>query len=151
MTDALDPAARDFLRANTRTFLFTRRADGSPTGHPMLGLFGDDDVLRFSTYRRSAKVANLRRDDRVCCVVTAAEPATDPSRDPRALVLQGRARVVDDGSAPLAARAATATASDLEVPGTITRKAAERLRSGKRVVVEVVPERASFTTRPGGD
>ena len=47
------PAAEDFLRAHTRTFLLTLRPDGAPTCHPMVGLWRDG-ALWLNTYRVAA-------------------------------------------------------------------------------------------------
>ena len=47
------PAAEDFLRAHTRTFLLTLRPGGAPTCHPMVGLWRDG-ALWLNTYRVAA-------------------------------------------------------------------------------------------------
>jgi PPOX class probable F420-dependent enzyme len=129
----IPPEVEEFLRENTRTFLLTLREDGSPTGHPMIGLWRSG-ALWFSTYRKSAKVRNVRREARVCCVVTSPDAG-------RAVALSGRAAVMPPGSEiPPEGEVRVAGA----VPDAIAERSRERLRSGKRVLIRVTPGHAEF-------
>lgn len=130
------PEVEEFLRRNTRTFLLTIRPDGSPTGHPMIGLYRRG-ALYFSTYGKSAKVRNLSAHPRVCCVVTTPDDETDF----RAAVVHGVADVLPPGSSIPAEEGTTLPA---EVPSDVSGRSQERLRQGKRVVVRVQPEDATF-------
>jgi hypothetical protein len=122
-----------FLRAHSRTFLLGLRADGSPTGWPMVCLY-PGDALEFSTYGRSQKVRDFERNDNACCVVA-------PVTSDRALVLRGTAAVRRDQHEPPWNRALP---PDVGVGGEVRRRAEERLRSGKRVVLRFTPHEARF-------
>lgn len=144
MTGVPEEAER-FLAAHARAFLLVRRADGWPTGYPMLGLWRDG-ALHFSTYAKSAKVRNLERDDRVCCLVTS-----DDEDDPefRAVLVRGRAEVLPGAELPSGRGADEQAAAGRGVPEGIVERSRERLRAGKRVLVRVVPERVSGPSRAG--
>jgi hypothetical protein len=63
----LAPDVVEFLGRHNQVFLLTRRADGWPTGYPMVGNYHDNGI-EFSTYRASAKVA-LRHEEGKRCVL----------------------------------------------------------------------------------
>jgi hypothetical protein len=134
VTDALGPEEDEFLRAHSRTFLLATRADGSPTGWPMVGLY-PGGTLEFSTYGTSRKVVDLRRNPECCCVVA-------PVDSDRALVLRGTAAVVDGQHEP--STGGDDVRSDIKVAPGIGERARERMKSGKRVVVRFTPTRAEF-------
>lgn len=131
----IPPDADEFLKSHTRTFLLTLRADGSPTAHPMVGLYNHGRIS-FSTYRKSAKTRNVQRDPRATCLVTTRYD--DPNF--RALVFRGRARVLEAEEQPERPRPASVGA----VPSSISTRSRERLKSGKRIVIEVGPEAVGF-------
>src|ERR1700760_1231098 len=91
----LVPDIAAFLASHRRAFLVTVTSDGHPTVHP-LSLINSDDGLFFNTYRKSAKVRNLRRDPQVACVVASADD-DDPFR---AIEVVGMAEVVDPDRLP---------------------------------------------------
>ena len=62
------PEIDAFLKEHRRTFFITIRKDGTPTIHPMTGLY-HEGRLRYSSYKTSAKNRNIERDDRVCSLV----------------------------------------------------------------------------------
>jgi len=128
------PAAEDFLRAHTRTFLLTLRPDGAPTCHPMVGLWRDG-ALWLNTYRKSAKVRNLTVEPRVACVVVTDD---DEPRF-RGVVLRGRAEVVPAPVAPAGGPDAPA-ARPPGVGAEVTHRVRARLAEGKRVLIRIVPE-----------
>lgn len=127
-----------FLAAHTRTMLVTLRADGSPTIHPMLGLWREG-ALWFNTYRNSVKLQNIERDPRVCCLVLGG----DDELTPPAVVVHGAAELlppgtlVPDGAGPPPVTPAGVT-------GGIVRKVAARVETAKRVMFRVEPVRAGF-------
>ena len=138
--NALPPEAEEFLRANARAFLLTLRRDGSPTGHPMTAIVRDG-VVYFNTYRKSSKVRNIERDPRVCCLVTTA----DDDGDARGVVIDGTAEIV--AAETLDSLASNVNTGAARIPeergvseGTLSR-IGDRLRSGKRVLVRIVPDR----------
>jgi hypothetical protein len=126
------PAEHAFLAAHTRVFLLATRADGSPTGWPMVGIHRDD-ALEFSTYRRSQKVRDLLRDPAAACVVA-------PTDGDRALSVRGTAAVVE--ADPDAAGGGAPT--DGRVDPAVAARARARMASGQRVVVRVVPTDATW-------
>jgi PPOX class probable F420-dependent enzyme len=64
-------AAREFVRANGRAVMATRRADGSPQLSPVVVAVGSDGQLVVSTREQSAKAKNVRRTPVVTlCVLT---------------------------------------------------------------------------------
>jgi len=134
MSEVIGPEEDDFLRAHSRTFLLATRADGSPTGWPMVGLY-PGGVLEFSTYGRSRKVVDLQRNPAAGCVVA-------PVESDRALVLRGTAVVVEDQHEP--STGGDDVRSDINVADGIGERARERMRSGKRVVLKFTPTGAAF-------
>jgi PPOX class probable F420-dependent enzyme len=139
--DPLTAEVEAFLRAHTRTFLFTLRRDGSPTVHPMTGIYRDG-ALWFNTYRKSAKARNLERDGRAACLVTSGVTETPF----RALLLEGRAEIMPIGTEWPGLRERVAGAPT-PIPGTgsdAARRTQERIRSGKRIVARMVPSAARF-------
>lgn len=115
-------------------FLLGTRADGSPTGWPMVGLY-PGDALEFSTYGRSQKVRDLGRNPAAACVVAPADRT-------RALTLSGRCAVVEGRREPTTG--AANAPRDVRAADGIAEGAQARMRSGKRVVLRFVPERARF-------
>ncbi len=130
----IGPEEDAFLRAHSRTFLLATRADGWPTGWPMVGLY-PGGTLEFSTYGSSRKVVDLQRHPAACCVVA-------PSDDARALVLRGTAEVVEGQHEPTTG--GDDVRSDIKVADGIGERARERMKAGKRVVVRFTPTRATF-------
>jgi hypothetical protein len=131
----------DFLTAHTRTMLVTVRSDGFPTIHPMVGMWSDG-ALWFNTYRKSAKVRNIERDPRVCCVVVGG---TDDLARP-AVVLHGHAQVMPPGTPiPRVGGTAPATAP-AGVTGGIVRKVETRVAENRRIMVRVEPTHAELHT-----
>ncbi|MEE9285772.1 MAG: pyridoxamine 5'-phosphate oxidase family protein [Dehalococcoidia bacterium] len=126
----------DFLASHSRTFLLTLRPDGSPTAHPMTGLY-NNGALSFSTYRKSAKTRNVQRDPRAACLVTTTHD--DP--DFQAVVFRGPARVLESQEMPQRRRPTGDTPS---VSSGTASRATKRLKSGKRIILEVAPELVGF-------
>lgn len=151
MTGSISPGVEAFLRNHPRAFLLTLRRDGSPTGHPMTAIFRGG-VLYFNTYRRSAKVKNIERDPRVSCLVTTMDD--DP--EPRGVVLDGTAEILPGDALPSFAAGSSPGAARLPkergVSEGVLSRIEERLRSGKRVLVRITPERVRTFGRigPGG-
>lgn len=122
------------LKDHPRAFLFTLRADGSPTIHPMTTQ-GRDGRVAFSTYRKSAKARNVERDPRAAVLLLRGYHAWPGP----GLVVRGRAQLSSDQggrrerpSVSPAARGVSATMSD---------RVQERVASGKRVLLVVEGER----------
>jgi len=127
-----------FLQAHRRAYWVTLRQDGSPTAHPMAGLYEDGRLL-FTSYRKSAKNRNVDRDPR-CCVLLANEyDATSLE----AVTLKGFARVCEGAPPPRML---------LEQAGEAgPRRAVAALEAGRRSVIEIVPvDVAAFSDRIRG-
>lgn len=132
--DVIGPEEDAFLRAHSRAFLLGTRADGSPTGWPMVALY-PGGVLEFSTYGRSQKVKDFERNPAAACVVA-------PADGDQALALRGTCSVVEGRHEPVTG--ATSPPADVAVADGIAQGARERMRSGKRVVLRFVPHTARF-------
>ena len=130
----LPPDLRRFLQRNTRAFLFGLRKDGSPTGHPMTGIYAQTRLF-VNTYRKSAKARNIVRDSRTCYLVVNGYDAEKVY----GVAVKGEARILEEGRIP----------GRRDEPGNTTTErigpdVRQLLRSGKRVFVEVIPSEAGF-------
>ncbi|MBM3670970.1 MAG: hypothetical protein FJW86_02105 [Actinobacteria bacterium] len=128
----------EFLATHTRTMLVTLRTDGSPTIHPMVGLWRDD-ALWFNAYRKSVKTRNIERDPRVCCLVLGG----DDDLVPPAIVVHGRAELLPPGTI-MPGTDGSAPAAPAGVSGGMVRKVASRLETNKRGLFRVVPDRVEL-------
>ncbi len=135
---SIPPEIDQFLAGHTRVFLFSLRADGSPTAHPMVGLYNHGRIA-FSTYRKSAKTRNVQRTGQASCLVTTRYD--DPSF--RAVLFRGRARVLEAQQQPERRPGVTVS----RVPSAIGSRSQQRLKEGKRIVIEVAPDEAGFLER----
>lgn len=126
----MDEDLATFLSAHSRAFLLTRRRDGGPTIHPMTGFFVDGRLV-FNTYRKSAKARNVARDPRAGAVVLNGygTPCIE------AVAIQGRGSVRAAAVAPVQ----TPSASAPRVTGSVAGRVAERMASGKRILLELEP------------
>jgi nitroimidazol reductase NimA-like FMN-containing flavoprotein (pyridoxamine 5'-phosphate oxidase superfamily) len=150
------------IEGTYRTFMVTRRKDGSPTCHPMARFYADGRYY-LNMYSTSIKHKNLQRDPRICCLVTSA--SDDP--DFRAVVYGGTARYLPPDEtlsedAPTAVRMARGINMEgvkseddapekfkNEDPTDLLKRAAimrQRIRDGVRVLWEVVPDRVAWLT-----
>ena len=148
------------LEANGRTFLVTRRKDGSPTCHPMARFYADRRYF-MNMYASSVKHKNLERNPRVAILVTTSSDTADLE----AVLIQGEARLlsVDEtlaADAPAGAVLARGIGMEGvqkvedapekfvgEDPEDWLKRAAvmvERIRDRVRVIWEVVPARAAW-------
>ena len=123
-----------FLKANTRTFIITVRRDGSPTGHPMTGWY-DDGRMRVTTYRKSHKTRNAQRDQRTTWLVLNGYDSHDGVR---AVEFKGIHRVVEATQMPNRAGVRQGVSTGL------SSRTQNRLKSGKRIVLEVTPTEVGF-------
>lgn len=83
---------RKFLRESHTIILCSNGPHGHPHPMPMWFVAGDDLEIRMTTYSRSQKILNLRRDPRVALLVESGEAYEEL----RGVVLYGRAELVDD-------------------------------------------------------
>ena len=120
--------ALEFVAANRHAYLLGRRADQFPTGYPMTAFAAPDEgVVRFSTYRASAKVRNLEREG----VATVLSRSYAPGSTAYA-VLRGRVEVTSDASFLEKPRN---DADAALLPGNYAATAKEAHASGKRCIL----------------
>jgi Pyridoxamine 5'-phosphate oxidase len=84
---AIGPEVDEHLAGHHRTFMITRRKDGSPTCHPMAQWYAERRMF-LNMYASSQKHKNLERDGRICCLVTTDSDVPELL----AVVVKGRAR-----------------------------------------------------------
>ena len=140
MTKPDDVAA--LLARSTRVFLITRRRDGGPTIHPMTGFFADGRIT-MTTYRKSAKARNVERDPRAACLMVNGYGKADV----QAVCVRGRAGIRSGDAIAPPARATEAP----KVSTDVVSRVADRMASGKRVLLDVVPDEAAFVQRLWSD
>jgi len=134
----IEPAVLEFLDAWRDSVLFCRDRHGRPIGYPMRTLAYTETSLTFTTYAKSAKVANLLADPRVSILVV------DEGADPLHWVsIAGVARVVVPDEATIQRVFGGRSVSDADrslearVPEGISELVRERHRDGKRVLLDV--------------
>jgi hypothetical protein len=135
-----------FLGRHTRVYLLTRRRDGSPTIHPMTAFFADGRIT-MTTYRKSAKARNVERDERAACLVVNGYAKDDV----RAVLVRGRGRLRQATLAGLPAGERAESPSQPKVSEDVTARVAARMASGKRVFLDVEPDRVDAVQRLGTD
>jgi hypothetical protein len=139
----LGEAEEAFLQSHTRTFLMVSRGDGSPTCYPMVGLFRDG-AIECSTYRKSAKVTRILRSPNVSALIT-----TDPATPDLALLVRGTASIADPAVTTTPPETADPRPQgQLNAPRAVIDRAQQAMRMGKRCVIRLVPERATFLPGP---
>jgi hypothetical protein len=77
------------IERSMRTFIVTRRKDGSPTCHPMARFYADRGYY-LNMYAASIKHKNLERDPRIAVLVTS----NSDDANFKAVLLRGRARLL---------------------------------------------------------
>ena len=131
------PEIDDFLKTHVRTYLFSLRKDGSPTVHPMTGLYADGH-LSFSSYRKSFKTLNVLRDGRISALVLNGYDTDEL----QAVVFQGPGRIREASEMPGRSRPSASPVSS-----GISGRANDRLKEGKRVLIDIEPTVAEFVER----
>ena len=87
-----DEEIRNFLAASKTIIICSNGPGGTPHPMPMWYVLDDDGGIRMTTYARSQKVLNLRRDPRVSLLAEAGEVYEQL----KGVVLYGNAEVIDD-------------------------------------------------------
>jgi PPOX class probable F420-dependent enzyme len=131
-----DAELRDFVRSHKTMTIVSNGPQGFPHPMPMWFVQDDDGVVRMTTFRKSQKVRNLRRDPRVALLV---EDGVEYAQL-RGVVLYGRCEVIDDLDA------VTATLIDITGGAAANDPAA---REGMAKVVQgTAAKRVLLRTRP---
>jgi nitroimidazol reductase NimA-like FMN-containing flavoprotein (pyridoxamine 5'-phosphate oxidase superfamily) len=124
---------RDAVLARNKTVRVATNGSAFPHNVPV-GYRWVDAKLFFPSDERSQKIANIERDDRVCCIVDEGT-AGDEYDSHRGVMIQGRASVYDEDEHPTVKHDAL-----LEYLFDGDVQDAERYERVDRVVVEVDPE-----------
>lgn len=119
------------LEATRDVVLFGRDGEGSPVGWPMRTLAVRDGAMVFTTYAASAKVRHLRRDQRVCVLISSSS-----SEGTSWASISGLARVAHPTPAELD-ELFGGSSSDERVPTWMAGSVRQRLAEGKRVLLEI--------------
>lgn len=122
-----------FLERNKTLRVATNSSDGFPHNVPV-GYQYHDGRIYFPSDERSKKIANIKHDEKVCCIVDEGT-AGDDYEVLRGVMIQGRATIYDEGEHE--------TMTHEELMGRIFEgdiKDQDRYDRVDRVVVEVIPE-----------
>ena len=126
-----------YLRQRSRVILVTIGADGMP--HPVPMNYGLDDAGRFvlTSFRKSRKVANLRRDPRATLLVESGETYADL----KAVIAWCAAEVIE--SPAEVARLMPLVRAEASLSGSISGEMSEQVRASlaKRAVLRFTPQR----------
>lgn len=133
---ALSDEERRQYVAEAATIIFvTIGRDGYPHAVPMWFLLNDDGAILMTTYRRSQKVVNARRNPRVALLVESGSSYEDL----KGVMLRGDARVFDDED--LCVDVLTRIQSKHSAGLVSGVEEVMRAQAKKRVVIEVRPTR----------
>jgi PPOX class probable F420-dependent enzyme len=83
---------RDYLAGSKTIILTSNGANGYPHPMPMWFSIDEDGAIRMTTFRKSQKVLNIRRDPRVSLLVESGLEYSEL----RGVVIYGKAEVIDD-------------------------------------------------------
>ena len=133
-----DEEIRSFVESKKTLILVSNGMGGSPHPMPMWFVLEPDGTIRMTTYAKSQKVLNLRRDPRVAiCAESGVE-----YQELRGVVFYGRAELIDDVEQvidTLQAAAGQPQPEDAEQQRVI--REGMRQNASKRVLIRVKPER----------
>ena len=147
---AASPDVADFLGRHHRAFLFCRDAAGEPMGYAMRTIAYGAGELLFTTYAKSAKVANISARPEVACLVQSG-----PEQDASWVSVRGRAEIDLASREDIEALMGSVSA-DARVPDAVRATVTDRLISGKRCIIrvaveEVVASNLASAAGSGGD
>ncbi len=129
---------RDFLRSSKTMTIHSNGPGGYPHPMPMWFARDDDGTVRMTTFRKSQKVLNLRRDPRVSLLVEAGREYNEL----RGVVIYGKAEVVDDPEVVKAILRSISGVGSLAQPA--AKSAADAVianTAAKRVAILIRPEK----------
>ncbi len=134
-----DEEIRSFVESKKTLILVSNGIAGSPHPMPMWFVLEPDGTIRMTTYAKSQKVLNLRRDPRVAiCAESGVE-----YQELRGVVFYGRAELIDDVEQVidtlLAAAGNSADGADAEQQQAT--RGSMRKNASKRVLIRIKPER----------
>ncbi len=127
-----DEEVQRFLASSKTIILTTQGPGGYPHPMPMWFVLGSDGTINITTYTRSQKVKNIRRDPRVSLLVESGAEYNQL----KGVVFYGRAEIIEDRDTIIETLLAASGREDSEA----TREGMSRTVA-KRVLIRVKPER----------
>ena len=127
----------EFLKGSKTVILSTLDRHGYPHSVPMWYVAQDDGGILMSTYAKSQKVLNIRRNPRVALLVESGETYDVL----KGVLIRGQAEVIEDFDTRLSVISSVHRKMTGSFPAGIEQ--ALRQQAAKRVVIKVVPERVS--------
>jgi PPOX class probable F420-dependent enzyme len=129
---------RTFVKDARTIILCSHGPEGFPHPMPMWFIVDDEGAIRMTTFAKSQKVRNLRRDPRVSLLVEAGERYEEL----RGVVLYGRAEVTEEIDQVLETlMAVSALHQPPELMAAEAMRDAMRKQAAKRVEIRVKPDR----------
>jgi len=134
-----DAEVTDFLNSSKTVILVSNGPNGFPHPMPMWFVHEPDGAIRMTTYGRSQKVENLRRDPRVALLVESGLEYTEL----KGVVFYGQAEVIDDTEQVIDTLLAAAgnPAADADADQQAQIREGMRKNASKRVLIRVKPDR----------
>ncbi len=128
---------RAFIAGSFTIILVSNGRDGYPHAVPMWFLVGDDGCYYMTTYTRSQKAVNLRRNPKAALLVESGERYDEL----KGVLIRGTAEVLDD----LELCVHVLTQIHQKHAGGLTEGIGDimRAQARKRVVLKVTPDRVS--------
>lgn len=126
-----------FLRSHKTMILTSIGPGGYPHPMPMWFSVADDGAIWMTTFRKSQKVQNLRRDPRVSLLVESGEVYSELA----GVVLYGEAEIIDDIDVVTRILLAASGLPSGEVAAQPEVRESMRKNAAKRVGLRVKPER----------
>ncbi len=128
---------RDFLQQEKTIILSTIDRTGYPHSVAMWYVVDDEGCVLMTTYSKSQKAVNVRRNSKVSLLVESGERYDIL----KGILIRGDAEVIDDFDTRLAVLARVHRKMTGAFPAGV--EAALRQQASKRVVIKVVPKRTS--------
>lgn len=87
-----DPEIKDFLQSSRTIILVSNGKNGFPHPMPMWYLQDEEGRILMTTFRKSQKILNLKRDPRVALLVESGYVYTEL----KSVLIQAEAEIIDD-------------------------------------------------------
>ncbi len=87
-----DQEIKDYLISSRTIILVSNGKDGYPHPMPMWYLMDDDGTILMTTFRKSQKIFNLKRDPRVTLLVESG----DAYEELKSVLIKANAEIIDD-------------------------------------------------------
>jgi len=128
----------DFLRRSKTIILVSNGRDGYPHPMPMWFSLAADGAIAMTTYTRSQKVENLRRDPRVSLLVESGHEYGEL----RGIVMYGKAELIEDVERVIDTLVAASGRGSEQTPQQLAAlRGSMRRTATKRTVIRVLADR----------